>query len=166
MPFSKLLPPQCRLNRTSRPVVIAVNKIDLKPQVNSIPSADTEGESDNSDGEEHTRRRRAPPHRPRPSSVLPLDTLKSIWQERLPNAGMANTIACSGRCVCYYEPCIRLDAVVPLLRQLAHCDLYPAVHNFAPYSIAIATANTQRSSPSLPRGTRVYRSCWWLCCAT
>jgi hypothetical protein len=75
-------------------VVIAVNKIDLKPQVNSIPSADTGDESDNNDEEEHIRRRRAPPHRPRPSSVLPLDTLKSIWQERLPNAGTNNTMAC------------------------------------------------------------------------
>jgi hypothetical protein len=92
-------------------VVIAVNKIDLKPQVNIIPSADTEGESDNSDEEEHTRRRRAPPHRPTPSSVLPLNTLKAMWQERLPNAGMTNTLVCSGaRCVCYYKP---LHSTVP-----------------------------------------------------
>jgi hypothetical protein len=109
--ISILLPPQCRLNRTSRPVVIAVNKIDLKPQVYSIPSANTRDESDNSDMEVHTDRRGAQSRRPRPSSVLPLNALKAMWQERLPNAGMTNTLVCSGaRCVCYYKP---LHSTVP-----------------------------------------------------
>jgi hypothetical protein len=38
---SKLLLPCSRLNRTSRPVVIAVKKIYLKPHFNSIPSSNT-----------------------------------------------------------------------------------------------------------------------------
>lgn len=86
----------CRLSLTNRPVIVAINKIDLKPR--PTPSTDSEprGPDDTQDSSDTTqcgqcagggKQRGISGGRFAPGPVLPLDEAKALWRQRLPRAG-------------------------------------------------------------------------------